>query len=72
MHCPIILTKQPNTSTSKPSGNTFIKKFQQWMNQEYNVGLIVDGIYGPKTKAAAIKGLQIEFNKKFGAKISCG
>ncbi|WP_299090319.1 peptidoglycan-binding protein [uncultured Metabacillus sp.] len=61
--------KKQNTSTSNPNGNSYIKKFQQWLNQEYNVGLVVDGIYGPKTKAAAIKALQTEFNKQFGAQL---
>lgn len=36
----------------------YIKKFQTWMNNEYNMGLSVDGSYGPRSKQAAIKVLQ--------------
>lgn len=55
-------------SESKSKGNNYVKEFQQWLNKTYNAGLVVDGIYGPKTKAAAIKALQIELNK-LGAKL---
>src|SRR5690606_24937173 len=41
-------------------------KFQEWLNKQYNAGLVVDGIHGPRTKKAAIKGLQTELNKQFG------
>lgn len=43
-----------------------IGQFQLWLNQTYKTGLNVDGIFGPKTKRAAIIGLQIELNKQFG------
>ena len=36
----------------------YIKKFQTWMNTEYNMDLAVDGSYGPRSKQAAIKVLQ--------------
>jgi hypothetical protein len=49
----------------KPSGNANIRKFQEWLNKQYNAGLVVDGIHGPRTKKAAIKGLQTELNKQF-------
>ena len=49
----------------KPSGNANIRKFQEWLNKQYNTGLVVDGIYGIRTKKAAIKGLQTELNKQF-------
>ncbi|MBO1515654.1 peptidoglycan-binding protein [Metabacillus bambusae] len=58
---------KPNSSTSKPSGNSYIKKFQQWLNTFYKADLVIDGVYGPKTKAAAIKALQTELNRQFNA-----
>lgn len=59
---------QPKPPQNKqPSGNANIKKFQQWLNSQYNGGLVVDGIYGPRTKKAAIKGFQTELNKQFNA-----
>lgn len=63
---------QPKTEPKpkkKTSGNTNIRKFQEWLNKQYNAGLVVDGIYGPRTKKAAIKGLQTELNKQFGARL---
>lgn len=35
-----------------------IKEVQAWLNNSYSSGLIVDGIYGVKTKAALVKVLQ--------------
>ncbi|MCV9884692.1 peptidoglycan-binding protein [Metabacillus halosaccharovorans] len=60
------------TKPSKPSysGNSYIIKFQFWLNDEYKAGLVVDGVYGPKTKAAALKALQTELNRQFGAKLA--
>lgn len=51
----------------KPSGNSFIRKFQEWLNKTYKYNLVVDGIYGPKTKKAALMALQTELNKQYGA-----
>ncbi|MGQ4666537.1 peptidoglycan-binding domain-containing protein [Metabacillus halosaccharovorans] len=47
-----------------------MKKFQEWLNKVYKAGLVVDGIYGPKTKKAALKALQTELNRQFGAKLA--
>ncbi|MGG0718658.1 peptidoglycan-binding protein [Robertmurraya massiliosenegalensis] len=47
----------------------YIGKFQEWLNKVYKAGLVVDGIYGPKTKKAAIKALQTELNKQFNARL---
>lgn len=55
-------------STGKLSSSekkTMIKKFQQWLNNNYQAGLVIDGSCGPLTKKAAIKALQIELNKQF-------
>lgn len=47
----------------------FIGKYQEWLNKVYKAGLVVDGLYGPKTKKAAIKALQTELNEQFGARL---
>lgn len=44
-----------------------ISSVQSWLNNNYNTGLDVDGIYGPRTKAALVKALQTELNRQFGA-----
>lgn len=56
--------KQEETKPST-SGNNEIKNIQTWLNNNYNTGLVVDGIYGSKTKAALIKAYQTELNKQF-------
>ena len=40
---------------------------QRWLNKVYNCGLVVDNIYGVKTRMAIIKGLQNVLNAKFKA-----
>ncbi|XQY90633.1 peptidoglycan-binding protein [Metabacillus sp. HB246100] len=64
-------TQVKNEVITEPSfsGNTNILAFQKWLNAAYNAGLKTDGLYGPKTKAAATKALQTECNKQFGAKL---
>ncbi|MCV9886228.1 peptidoglycan-binding domain-containing protein [Metabacillus halosaccharovorans] len=59
------------TKPSKPtySGNSYIRKLQEWLNKVYKADLVVDGIYGPNTKKAALKALQTESNRQFGAKL---
>lgn len=52
---------------SKAEGNALIKQIQNWLNIGYGAGLVEDGIYGPKTKAALVKALQHELNVQFGA-----
>lgn len=52
---------------SKAEGNALIKQIQNWLNVTYDAGLVEDGIYGPKTKAALVKALQHELNVQFGA-----
>lgn len=45
----------------KPVSNVKIdtvKEVQEWLNESYDAGLVVDGAYGPKTKAALVKVLQ--------------
>lgn len=42
-----------------------IYDIQEWLNRHYNTGLALDNLYGPKTKAALIKGLQTELNTQY-------
>ena len=35
-----------------------VKTFQTWLNSRYGSGLVLDGIYGKKTKTAAVKAYQ--------------
>ena len=42
---------------------------QRWLNRVYNSGLVVDNIYGVKTRAAIIKGLQNVLNVKYHANL---
>lgn len=48
------------SSTSKFKISSDIKSVQTWLNKYYKTGLVVDGIYGSKTKAALIKAWQTE------------
>ena len=56
--------------TPKPSGNDTIKEIQQWLNDNYNTGIAVDGYYGSQTKKALVKALQTEFNRQFGTRLA--
>lgn len=52
---------QTNTDTATSEAELQkegIMSFQTWLNKNYNAGLVVDGIYGSKTKTAAIKAMQ--------------
>lgn len=49
--------------------NLEIIKFQQWLNKTSNAALIVDGIYGPKTKEATIIALQKYLNTHYNSKL---
>ncbi|HJC23183.1 MAG TPA: glycoside hydrolase family protein [Candidatus Eisenbergiella merdavium] len=41
-----------------PTGDSTIRAFQLWLNENYNSGLTADGIYGTNTKKAATKAYQ--------------
>ena len=49
-----------STSTSKLKITSNIKSIQTWLNTYYKTGLVVDGVYGSKTKAALVKAWQTE------------
>ena len=55
---------QSNTISAKKSS---VKDVQIWLNNFYEAGLAVDGIYGTKTKTALIKALQDSLNHYYGA-----
>lgn len=50
------VTVTPSSNTS--SGNSTIKSFQKWLNNNYSAGLTVDGYYGQATHKAATKAYQ--------------
>ena len=64
---------QSSSSDETPSydyndeGDPSIAEVQRWLNNNYNTDLSIDGQYGPLTKAALVKALQIELNEQFGA-----
>ncbi len=53
-------TSSVSSSVSKLKTTSTIKSVQTWLNTYYKTGLVVDGAYGPKTKAALIKAWQTE------------
>ena len=55
------------TPEPTPSGDAEIRYIQTTLNNHYNTGLIVDGIYGSATNKALVKALQTELNKQYGA-----
>lgn len=63
-------TSTPAPPTPAPRPTNPIATFQQWLNNIYKTGLAVDGLAGPKTRAAAVKGIQTELNKQYSAGLS--
>lgn len=58
---------QPSAPVEQPTASQgYPAQFQSWLNAGYGTGLTVDGLWGPKTRAAAIKALQSELNAQFG------
>lgn len=58
---------QPEPTPPSPSGDPQISYIQTTLNNHYNTGLVVDGIYGTQTKKGLVKALQIELNKQYNA-----
>ena len=54
-------------STSVNNGNGTIVTIQMTLNNRYKLSIPTDGIYGPRTKKALVKGLQKELNKQYNA-----
>ena len=47
------------------TAQSYPAQFQSWLNSGYSASLAVDGLWGPKTRAGAIKALQSELNAQF-------
>lgn len=68
------------TPTPTPSYSDKIKNYQKWLNANYlqilksaGVGqLVVDGEYGPKTRAASLAVWKYMANKYYGAELTIG
>ena len=52
----------PDGDTGGTSKLPDVAAVQEWLNDNYFAGLVVDGIYGAATKSALIHALQIELN----------
>ncbi len=59
-------TPEPDP-TPEPADVPTVATVQTWLNENYNAGLTVDGIYGRLTKAALVKALQTELNRQCDA-----
>ena len=55
----------PVESTHTTTTDNYPAQFQSWLNANYATGLTVDGLWGPKTRQAAIRALQSELNDQF-------
>ena len=62
----------PASSTQPPpvTGDPVMRQIQTTLNQRYNTGIAVDGIFGRATKAAMVTGLQTELNRQFGRNLT--
>ena len=58
---------ESDDDTPTSNGNSDIEAMQNWLNDNYDTGLDIDGIYGSLTKSALVKALQTELNKQCGA-----
>ena len=62
---PTVPNENQNTDIYNDGLVNCVYDIQEWLNRHYNTGLALDNIYGPKTKAALIKGLQTELNTQY-------
>lgn len=60
-------TKIEQPTNKSTSGKAEIRTVQKWLNDNYDTGLDIDGIYGSLTKSALVKALQTELNRQCGA-----
>lgn len=58
---------EPEPTPDPDSDAPTVAAVQTWLNDNYNAGLTVDGIYGRLTKAALVKALQTELNRQCDA-----
>lgn len=59
-------TPAKESTSDTIAAQSYPAQFQAWLNAGYSAGLTVDGLWGPKTRAGAIKALQSELNAQFG------
>ena len=62
-----VVPSSEDSGEYSPESGSSVKSVQNWLNNNYSTGLDVDGIYGPRTKAALVKALQTELNRQCGA-----
>ncbi|WP_376708015.1 M15 family metallopeptidase [Peribacillus frigoritolerans] len=69
-HTQLQAGKKPHITSPKTSkGDGHIISIQKTINGRYKTSIAVDGVYGPKTRSALLKGLQTELNKQFNKKL---
>lgn len=59
-------TPAKESTSDTIAAQSYPAQFQAWLNAGYSAGLTVDGLWGSKTRAGAIKALQTELNDQFG------
>jgi len=62
-----VVSNVPENYHTTAESSSSVSSVQSWLNSNYSTGLDVDGVFGPKTKAALVKALQTELNRQFGA-----
>lgn len=63
-------TPAQESTSDTINAQSYPAQFQAWLNSGYSAGLTVDGLWGPKTRAGAIKALQSELNAQFGKSLT--
>lgn len=66
---PTSTSSNSSATTTSSSGNK-VADFQKWLNSSYGRSLTVDGIWGSKTKKAAIYAFQYELKNSYGKGIA--
>lgn len=64
------ITDIPDGGTSDDAISIIIKEHQKWLNTNYKAGLILDGSFGPLTRAATIKAYQTVLNCGYGRNLA--
>jgi N-acetylmuramoyl-L-alanine amidase len=59
----------PPEFPAPPAGGSVITQIQQTLNQKYNAGLVVDGLWGPVSQRALTRALQVELNNSYHANL---
>lgn len=56
-----------NTDDDDNTYTKYVKQYQEWVNNEIDAGLIIDGSFGPLTRTAAVKMFQTLCNRNYNA-----